>query len=103
MKFFAVIMALIVMAQSILPCGDGAVGVSKEVKQTITSTHNHSDTKADACSPFCQCCCCAGFSVNHLLVSVNAISPAISKHANCFLLHNITQVILPVWQPPRSC
>ncbi len=101
MKLFAAIMALVVIVQSIMPCTDKAANFSKETKAVISSTENHNETTADACTPFCSCTCCAGFSINHSFASFNPISVTTNKILSAFLPANIIQVALPVWQPPQ--
>ena len=102
MKFFAFIMAIIVFALSVMPCKDAA-GISyKNAKIEISQTTNSQNVPFnDACSPFCQCSCCAGFTINHsanyaTVPPVNVINPSDS-----FLPFSIIKVALPVWQPPQ--
>jgi hypothetical protein len=100
MKIFTFIMAFIVIALSCMPCADaGAVQVAAkmEVKKSHTPEKNHND----ACTPFCQCACCAGFSINHFIAKIS--SPHIiqsSEYSSEFLSSTFT-ISLPIWQPPQ--
>ncbi len=101
MKFVAFIMAVLVLAQSVMPCADAEVapnaGKAKITKQSQQQSNNHSD----ACSPFCSCACCAGFSINHFIASIAIIPPYESNLVTGFLPSVIMEVALPIWQPPQ--
>ncbi|WP_143774322.1 DUF6660 family protein [Niastella vici] len=104
MKFFAFIMAVIVLMQSWMPCADDAAVSTGAKANTIISKSpaqqkdkNHNDN----CSPFCQCACCAGFSINHSFASVSALEVICSQHFTSYLPINIIEIALPVWQPPQ--
>ena len=103
MKFFALIMAVLVLALSVMPCADaGAAIKDSKAKSGITKTTGRQDhNDADACSPFCHCACCAGFSINHLIASINIIPPYINTTKSSFLHSDIIEVVLPIWQPPQ--
>lgn len=103
MKFFAFIMAFLVLALSVMPCADaGATIYDGKAKSEITKTTDaQGHTDADACSPFCYCACCASFSINHFIVSFNIIPPNVSNPISSYLPADIIEVALPVWQPPQ--
>jgi MFS family permease len=103
MKFFAFIMAFLVLALSVMPCADaGAAIYDGKAKSEITKTTDaRGHTDADACSPFCYCACCASFSINHFIVSFNIIPPNVSNPISSFLPADVIEVALPVWQPPQ--
>ncbi len=102
MKIVALIMAFLVLALNVMPCADGAAihdGKAKSEIAKTTDPQNHND--ADACSPFCHCSCCAGFSINHFIASVIIIPPYGSNSSCSFLPADIIEVALPIWQPPQ--
>jgi hypothetical protein len=103
MKFFALIMAGVVLALSLFPCTDAVCAARAELiktefaKQLPAKDNEHKEE----CSPFCHCSCCAGFSINHWLLS---ISPLPSKNGNNLSVYITAQLInisIPVWQPPK--
>lgn len=104
MRIIAFILAFIVLALSCLPCADGAYAMNagmakseliKEPTQQNDQDHN------DACSPFCHCTCCAGFSINHSVVSINVLILLPSKSFSSYLSDNTIEISLPIWQPPQ--
>ena len=103
MKFFAFIMAVLVMALSVMPCADGTVAMNKsEIKTEISkAVHSHDVPNHDICSPFCHCACCAAVTVIPFISIIN-IQPAISSRTKtAFLPSEVIDITLPVWQPPQ--
>ena len=103
MKIFAAIMALIVLALSVMPCGDKASAFNHgKIKLELTASSHHNNPQTDNCSPFCQCNCCAGFSIKHSFPSITNISHSYSsKPKATYLLSPASEVALPIWQPPQ--
>lgn len=102
MKFFAFIMAFLVLALSVMPCADSGGAKDSKAKTEITKASqqpSHDDT--DECSPFCHCTCCAGFSINHTSTAITAIHSFSNDPKSSFLPSNVIEVALPIWQPPR--
>jgi len=101
MKFFAFIMAFLVLALSIMPCADKDNAINAG-KTEITKASNHQgDLQQDNCSPFCQCACCAGFSINHFIASITITESYKNKKQAVFLPADILDIALPIWQPPQ--
>lgn len=103
MKFFAVIMAFLVLTLSCLPCADDAFAVNTKANMEAIQQHNQQDNPDhnDACSPFCHCTCCAGFSLNHNSAAVSDLVIFCNKSFASYLPDNIIEVSLPIWQPPQ--
>jgi len=109
MKFFAVIMAFLVLTLSCLPCADDAFAMnigkvkSDSYRMEAIQQQNQQDNPDhdDACSPFCHCTCCAGFPVNNNSFAVSSLVIFCSKSFASYLPDNTIEVSLPVWQPPR--
>lgn len=94
-------MALIVLMQSCMPCNDAFV-MHNSVKAEITKAHNCPGTpQNDACSPFCQCVCCAGFTLNFHSVPSIVSAPQMRVGYSEFYLSDIREIALPIWQPPQ--
>jgi len=55
----------------------------------------------EACSPFCQCACCAGFSVNHFIASITFVPPYQGRSVFAYLPSDVLDIALPIWQPPQ--
>jgi hypothetical protein len=104
MKFLAFIIAFLFLGLSVLPCADeGFVMNTNNAKTAITGQHNHQQDQEhkDACSPFCHCTCCAGFSINHPFVSVSSLSVIESKIYTSWFSENLFEYSSSIWQPPQ--
>src|SRR5688572_28419850 len=104
MKIFAFIMAIMVMLQSFLPCGDDAVVMKAgKAQMEVSIDHHQSDDHdhEDNCSPFCHCACCASFSITRTIVSISTPLPDSAISFSSFYNSSIINISLPVWQPPQ--
>lgn len=103
MRLTAVILALIVVVLSCMPCADAIALPLSDLHTEIgkdVSKHNHQE---DLCSPFCYCACC----------STQVITPhqfiEIFIHVDCFIKRNYNEfiptngiaVFLAIWNPPQ--
>ncbi len=97
-------MAFMVLAFSILPCADGASfdqGEAKYELLTHSQPQNNDQNHDDACSPFCICSCCAGFSVvNKFPASPTIVIPHQPTYSS-YISERLFSVALPIWQPPQ--
>ncbi|WP_431217099.1 DUF6660 family protein [Puia sp. P3] len=103
MRAFSLIMAVIILIQSWMPCKDDVFAMKGDKTKTEiskTSRHNSQD-HSDTCSPFCQCACCAGFSFNHMFGSVSTLEIKGDRHFTSYSPGNIIEISLPIWQPPQ--
>lgn len=103
MKIIAFIMAVMVLALSVMPCADdaNAANSSKAKMELTKSTHQKDSPQNEACSPFCQCSCCTGFTINHFVATINVIPQYNTNPISSFLPSDVREVALPVWQPPQ--
>ena len=101
MKFFAFIIAILVLALSIMPCADSGANESKATTVVKKSNHQQNDPQQDDCSPFCQCSCCGTFSPNHFITTISYIPSYLIISKSSFLSANILEIALPIWQPPQ--
>jgi hypothetical protein len=103
MKFIAFIMALLILVLSVLPCADNTFAMKAEKVKTEISNfaHQESDPHADACSPFCICSCCAGFSIFYPLAKIEFAALAHKPAYTSLLAAPVFKIALPIWQPPQ--
>jgi len=101
MKFFAAIMAVIVLVLSIMPCADANEMHKQPAKYEIAKESKQKAPLNDDCSPFCQCNCCTSFFVNHQIIALPVIAKHFFQTGNNFTVIEPIQVYLPIWQPPR--
>jgi hypothetical protein len=103
MKFLFGFLAIFLLYLSCLPCGD-KVECSAKAQVKISTSTNHQDHKhsSEACTPFCNCSCCAASAFNAPLLKVQAAK--IYFQSVKFPLHNEdcnTEVFYSIWQPPK--
>jgi hypothetical protein len=102
MRYFASLLALVMLTMSILPCRDNP-GTEPAATHSLASQqdqHQHEDHK-DICSPLCSCACCATSSIT---VAPIEFSPQLVHHhpdACGFRSGSLRQMAIPVWQPPQ--
>lgn len=103
MKLIAFIMALLVLVLSLLPCVDNtfAMKADKAKTELTNSTHQQDEPHEDACSPFCICSCCAGFSIFYPFAKIEIAALAHKPAYTSFLAAQVFEVSLPIWQPPQ--
>lgn len=105
MRFIAFILAILVLGLSLMPCADGQALTFERSKQKHEQTkpisQQNDEDHEDACSPFCQCTCCAGFSLNHEIGSITFISFTLQQSFTSWIEANTIEISLPIWQPPQ--
>ncbi|TKK66317.1 hypothetical protein FC093_17175 [Ilyomonas limi] len=102
MKIFAFIMAVMVLALSVMPCADVTAAVNKNAKAVVSELNHQQDCpKSDDCSPFCQCACCTGFPINHTIVRITYLIFFEANPSGSFLPSEPIKIALPIWQPPQ--
>jgi len=98
-------MALLVLALSSMPCMDlAAFAKSTANAKTVVDQidqHQPQQDHNDDCSPFCSCNCCAGFSINHQIPTIDKLFPVTLNKSVSFYNVGIVEISLPVWQPPQ--
>lgn len=109
MRLFTLLLSLYVLCLSCLPCTD-EVRVCIEQAQTSLRATEHSDFgkhASDACSPLCQCQCCAGAVVASLGSKPLGLMPPVVRWSTNFrhaplLVGTPTHAPGAVWQPPQA-
>ena len=104
MRILTFILAFIILSLSCLPCADDAIAMKADgAKAELVKIPIQQDDKDhdDACSPFCQCACCAGASLNHSINSIHSGSIICPKQFTSYLPLDIIEISLPIWQPPK--
>lgn len=85
-----------------MPCKDASAAHNKSATYQLAKESKQSIPFTDNCSPFCQCNCCAGFSVNYSVAYITVIPmPFISKPQAAYLPSSALEVALAIWQPPQ--
>jgi hypothetical protein len=102
MKFFAFIMAFLVLALSIMPCADtNAMPNAKEKTEIAKSSQQQHDNHRDECSPFCTCTCCVGIALLGNFKKATGIIPPSAQVYSSMIASALFTIPLPIWQPPQ--
>lgn len=102
-RFLAFILSLVVLSQSFVACADVATHSddnSLAKYETLKATQEH-DNPEDACPPFCQCNCCAGFSTNHYIPFYSTLPLTYAEVKTEYPAAPLQHMSLPIWQPPQ--
>lgn len=96
-------MAFLVLALSCLPCADKGMPSKAEKSQyeLVKRASGQDSNQEDDCSPFCQCACCPGFSINHPLSVTDFSIKYLSSSFSCYTSFNLPGITIPIWQPPQ--
>ena len=97
MKIIAIILSVLFLSLSVVPCADAATDF--EDGDLIVQQHNDHNASADLCSPFCQCQCCH----NHIMVYSNPVleqSVSIAINAVFIYLDKETSQFTTKYIPP---
>jgi hypothetical protein len=102
MKLFAFIMAVLVLAQSVMPCGDNESIINKVKSKTeLTKANNKQSDQRDDCSPFCSCSCCAGVAFLAPSMKASFLNPQMVPVYCGTISTHLFRIALPIWQPPQ--
>lgn len=97
-------MAFMVLALSCMPCADGAFATSvgkAKAELVKKGTQEDDQDHNDACSPFCQCACCAGFSFSYGVTTISSPFFYGDKSYIFYLPENLLEISRAIWQPPK--
>lgn len=97
-------MSVLVVWLSCLPCGDFApasIATDDSSSSVANDKNESSDEHSDSCSPFCQCMCCAGFSISHSIASFSDAPVPQSRQYTSFMRTDLQEIPLPIWEPPQ--
>ncbi len=106
LKTTNIILSIIIMIISCLPCADLDISnSSRNVTQFISNHNNHSnDQQNDFCSPFCTCNCCGVQVLNYASTSsfdfpvlVVITKSAVPNYDSVFA----SNFYGSIWQPPQ--
>ena len=102
MKFLAFIVSILVLAQSVMPCGDKESITSEAKSKTeLTKANNQQPDQRDDCSPFCSCSCCAGVAFLAPSMKVSYLIAQMTPVYYGTITTHLFRIALPIWQPPQ--
>jgi len=100
MRLLSFIGIILVLGLNLVPCGDVIASLNGNRTEQAIATH-HSEKSNDACTPFCNCACCATASVTQ---EAQVIATPFAGHVILFSAYPAGKFIavdLPIWQPPQ--
>ena len=106
MKFINIILSVIILALSCMPCTDmEGSGVSHSSSELALNNDSHShDKQIDLCSPFCACNCCntqmfTYFSITAIdfPIVTGVIKISLPSYKSIFS----SNFFGSIWQPPQ--
>ncbi|RYF79180.1 MAG: hypothetical protein EOO03_18375 [Chitinophagaceae bacterium] len=105
MKALVLILSIIILGLSCLPCTDGKdVAWRSEGKYTqAVVVQSAGDTPhSDFCTPFCSCSCC-GVQISSVKMTGIEVDLPIYKltHNDTYLASPLTPLPAIIWQPPQ--
>ncbi len=102
MKLLAIMLAILTMTLSFMPC-DGERATSEQVAFASQESDNHCDDFSNLCTPFCSCVCCARVIVEQnsqqSIPAVVISSKQLRKYTNVIHSSDFLDEIL---HPPRA-
>jgi hypothetical protein len=103
MKFLFFILSFFLLYLSCLPCSDSTEANAKsEVKISVSTNQQEHSNSNEACTPFCNCSCCAASAFYSPLNKVQ--DAKIVFQPEKFPLYNESfnsEVSYSIWQPPK--
>lgn len=97
-------MAFLMLALPLLPCADDeAFLTTDKAKAEILKQNDHDQEQEhnDACSPFCHCTCCAGFSIHHFVAVSASLLLNNGRSYTSYLPDDLIEHSSAIWQPPQ--
>ena len=101
MKFFVSILAIYLLALSIVPCPDMSIEHAGHKVGHMQNAANDQANAADQCSPFCACSCCVSPMVHQAYVII--VSSLSFSHYHYPKYHSFffSTPLKAIWQPPK--
>ena len=87
MKFVTIILSLIILLLSVIPCSDGQ-NIEDQHQDEISVNHNHQEDSDDSCPVTCICNCC-GMSITYEPI----------KSFSLIEYHKISTELITTYQP----
>ncbi|WP_376779872.1 DUF6660 family protein [Sphingobacterium multivorum] len=106
MKFITLILAILVLALSAIPCcaleSPSQSDDHLEYRNTKSDNHEHDNDCCSHCSPFYSCGSCFGFvPVGQLIIHSESFSAPIAEHYSVYLHSYLQELYSSIWQPPK--
>lgn len=102
MKFVTIILSLIILGLSIIPCSDGN-NFEDQHQDEISANHNHQEDSDDSCPITCVCNCC-GMAITY--VPIKTFNLKLNEKISTKVFSNYQSnyrfdFLSNIWQPPQ--
>lgn len=103
MKFFANIMSIYLLVLCCIPCNDKEeCNINTNYKISSASNHSEHNHANEACSPFCNCTCCAASAFFSPLSYLTFFKFKISQVKYSIYKSTFrSDYSFSIWQPPQ--
>lgn len=106
MKFVNVILSIVFLILSSMPCADMEAGSITQLSIEFRTNHdsNSHDNHIDLCSPFCTCNCCNAQVLTYFMVTtINfpIVTEIIKTQLPLYKSISYSNFYGSIWQPPQ--
>ncbi|TDQ08591.1 DUF6660 family protein [Pedobacter metabolipauper] len=102
MRILSLLCVIVVMALNLVPCADLHEKLDESISFSFSNPDKHTERSVeDACTPFCNCSCCASSVVVKLTEVL--IAPVSIQHNPSVPYFEGDYVVVSssIWQPPK--
>ena len=102
MKILSFIFAIYFLTLAIIPCGNKECSDNGKKSTVLVQSNSCQDTnhEDEVCSPLCMCHCCGGVTLVCDIIN-NTIVLNSTELNSLYSPHNISEVSISIWQPPK--
>jgi len=103
MKYIAIILSIITITMSALPCDDDLVVNYGDITViTSDSSSDDHDGLSDLCSPFCTCACCSNIVIQPIFTQETLTAEISNSELNYSYIFSFSRDFSNrIFQPPR--
>ncbi len=102
MKLLAIMLSILTMTLSFIPCDDERA-TSEQVVFASQESDKHCDDFSDLCTPFCSCVCCARVIVEqNAQQSIQAVAISSKQLRNYTNVIHSSDFLDEILHPPRA-
>ncbi len=102
MRIIAIILSILTITLSALPCDDEVIIDSEQLTFVSQSADNHSHSANDLCTPFCVCVCCASIVIEPNIQQDISNSVISTSELNTYYIVSFSGNFLDrIFQPPQ--
>jgi len=102
MKFLAIILSVLTITLSAIPCDDEIVSNMGNIVTISAESPSEDFDLGDLCSPFCTCVCCATVVIEPIFSQEDSVQDAENSELNTSYIFSFSRDFSNrIFQPPR--